>query len=49
MNEKQQQIKAFELWFNEEGKFLAPPTSDWEKLKEFALIVWLNACYASST
>lgn len=41
---KEQLIEAFNIWFQEEGKFMVPE-GDYLAIKELLLVSWLNGVY----
>lgn len=45
MKSKEELLKAFDIWWREEGKLMIPANSDWEENKNVMKIAWLNGAY----
>ena len=45
MKSKEELLKAFDIWWREEGKLMTPANSDWEENKNVMKIAWLNGAY----
>ena len=43
MPSKEEMVAKFDLWWAEEGEYLAPGTGDYTKMKNLALSAWLQA------
>ena len=45
MYDKETLINSFNIWWQEEGKFKVPSTTDYIAVKELLLEAWLNGAY----
>ena len=45
MPSKEEMVAKFDLWWAEEGKYLAPSTDDYTGMKNLALSAWLQASW----
>ena len=46
---KEELTESFNTWWKEEGRFMTPPSNDWDETKRVMSIAWLNGAHIEAT